>query len=70
MLRFALTLDIGNVGSNRTDPVEYPNPSTRKFNPTGDAEYARGSRSCASPGIAKVSTKTRSKEAGLTSLEL
>jgi len=70
MLRFALTLDIGRVGSNRTDPVEYPNPSTRKFNPTGDAEYARGSRSCASTGIARIGTKTQIKRARLTSLKV
>jgi hypothetical protein len=38
MLRFALTLDTGKVGSNKTDPVEYPKPSTKKFSPTGEAE--------------------------------
>ena len=48
----------GSVGSVRTDPVDLATPTTRKAAPTGLAEYALGSRSCACAAGAHIRSAT------------
>ena len=48
----------GSVGSVRTDPVDRATPTTRKAAPTGLAEYALGSRSCACAAGAHIRSAT------------